>query len=97
MQTSPVLACRRSLPYQNVRGTVGLAIPGTKIRAVHPETRLEVPDGEQGLLLVKGPGIMKGYFNDAKATQAAITDGWFDTGDLGWKGPGEPPRFLLSS
>lgn len=43
----------------------------------------------QGLLLAKGPGIMKGYFNDEAATAKAFSagNGWFNTGDLGWRAP----------
>ena len=46
----------------------------------------------QGLLLAKGPGVMKGYFNDEAATAKAFVagDGWFDTGDLGWRAPSVP-------
>ena len=91
MQTSPVLACRKRQPFQNVRGTVGLPVPGTQVKVVDPATLRELPDGEQGLLLARGPGVMRGYYRDpsntAKAMQAG--SGWFDTGDLGWRAPGE--------
>ena len=50
MQTSPVLACRRALPKQNVRGSVGFPIPGTSLRLVDPETLKDVPPGQQGLV-----------------------------------------------
>jgi len=45
----------------------------------------------QGLLLAKGPGIMKGYYNDEANTAKAFSagNGWFDTGDLGWRAPSE--------
>ena len=51
----------------------------------------------QGLLLARGPGIMKGYFNDEAATAKAFSagSGWFDTGDLGWRAPSKHP--MLSS
>ena len=47
------------------------------------------PPHTQGLLLAKGPGIMKGYFNDEAATAKAFSagNGWFNTGDLGWRAP----------
>jgi long-subunit acyl-CoA synthetase (AMP-forming) len=43
----------------------------------------------QGLLLANGPGVMKGYYKDDSATAKAFKagDGWFDTGDLGWRAP----------
>lgn len=67
----------------------GRAIPGTQLRVVHHETRDEVEDGEQGVILAKGPGVMKGYFDNPLATAAAFVEGegWFDTGDLGWRAP----------
>ncbi len=56
---------------------------------MHPETFQDLPDGEQGLLLARGPGVMAGYFDNEGATAKAlpIGDGWFDTGDLGWRAP----------
>lgn len=68
----------------------GKPIPGTSLRVVDPETYEDVPDGQQGLLLAKGPGVMKGYYNNPQGTQKAFRDGWFDTGDLGWRAPGTP-------
>ena len=46
-ESSPVLACRRDLPRENVRGSVGLPIPGTAVRVVDPETLQPVPEGQQ--------------------------------------------------
>ncbi|CAL8470153.1 g9695 [Coccomyxa elongata] len=88
-ETSPVLACRRNQARENVRGSVGLPIPGTAVRVVDPDTLQPVPEGQQGLLLARGPGVMKGYFNDEASTARAFVagDGWFDTGDLGWRAP----------
>ena len=42
-----MLACRRLRPGENVRGSVGLPMPGTQVRVVHPDTRADLPDGEQ--------------------------------------------------
>lgn len=63
-----------------------------------PETLRELPDGQQGLLLAKGPGVMRGYHNDVGSTQKAMRagPGWFDTGDLGWKAPGESHPELIN-
>jgi long-chain acyl-CoA synthetase len=63
-------------------GSIGMAIPGTKIKIVDESGR-EVPRGEIGELIVQGDNIMKGYYNDEKATAAVIKAGWLYTGDLG--------------
>ncbi len=56
---------------------------------VDPETYQDVADGQQGVILAQGPGVMKGYYNDPQGTQKALKQGsWFDTGDLGWRAPG---------
>ncbi len=69
--------------------SAGKPIPGTRLRVVDPESYQEVADGQQGVILAQGPGVMKGYYNDPQGTQKAFQDGdWFDTGDLGWRAPG---------
>jgi acyl-[acyl-carrier-protein]-phospholipid O-acyltransferase/long-chain-fatty-acid--[acyl-carrier-protein] ligase len=68
-------------------GTVGLALPGSTVRIVDPETLLELPTGEAGLVLIGGTQIMLGYLNDPARTARAIIelDGlrWYNTGDKG--------------
>lgn len=95
-ETSPVLACRSAVKSYsgNVRGSVGRQIPGTEIRIVDPNTFESLPDGKQGLILARGPGVTIGYEGDPVATAAAFEagNGWLNTGDLGWRAPSNVPR-----
>ncbi|MBE9248784.1 long-chain fatty acid--CoA ligase [Dolichospermum sp. LEGE 00240] len=85
-ETSPVTNARR--PWRNLRGSSGQPIPGTQVKIVNPETRKPVPVGERGLVLLKGPQIMQGYYQNPEATKKVIDgEGWFDSGDLGWVTP----------
>jgi long-chain acyl-CoA synthetase len=85
-ETSPVTNARR--PWRNLRGSSGQPIPGTEVKIVNPETRQPLPVGERGLVLLKGPQIMQGYYQNPEATKKAINaEGWFDSGDLGWVTP----------
>ena len=71
-------------------------MPGTAVRVVDPETLADVPDGSKGLMLAKGPGVMRGYWRNEGATAQAFRagGGWFDTGDLGWRAPGDHGTLL---
>ena len=81
-ETSPITHVRR--PWQNLRGADGQPLPGTETRIVDLETRQDLPQGKQGLVLIRGPQVMQGYYKNPEATAKAIDpDGWFDTGDLG--------------
>jgi long-chain acyl-CoA synthetase len=64
-------------------GTIGLPLPDTDARIVDPQTGLlDVPRGEIGELIVRGPQVMSGYWNDPESTGRTIRDGWLYTGDL---------------
>jgi acyl-[acyl-carrier-protein]-phospholipid O-acyltransferase/long-chain-fatty-acid--[acyl-carrier-protein] ligase len=52
------------------------------VKVVDPNTFVERPLGEPGLLLVKGPNVMVGYLNRPEATREAMRDGWYVTGDI---------------
>jgi acyl-CoA synthetase (AMP-forming)/AMP-acid ligase II len=57
-------------------------MPGVEVRVVDPATHVPLPDGERGVLVVRGPNVTSGYLNDDAATQAAFTaDGWLISGD----------------
>lgn len=70
-ETSPVIALRD--PADNVLGTIGRAVP---------ETELKV--GSKGTFLVRGPQVMRGYYQEPEQTAAVLDEnGWLDTGDIG--------------
>jgi long-chain acyl-CoA synthetase len=64
-------------------GSVGMPIKGVQMRVVD-ELGREVPVGTTGELLVRGRNMMKGYWNQPKATAAAIVEGWLYSGDTGF-------------
>jgi long-chain acyl-CoA synthetase len=85
-ETSPITNART--PLHNVRGTAGQPLPETEIKIVDPQTRAALPQGETGLVLIRGTQVMQGYYKNPEATAKAIdAEGWFDSGDLGWVTP----------
>jgi acyl-[acyl-carrier-protein]-phospholipid O-acyltransferase/long-chain-fatty-acid--[acyl-carrier-protein] ligase len=64
------------------RGTVGQPLPGVSVRIVDPDTGGPLPPGTPGMLLVRGPNVMRGYIGRDDLTKAAMRDGWYVTGDL---------------
>ncbi|NNE01401.1 MAG: AMP-binding protein, partial [Pirellulaceae bacterium] len=65
-----------------VEGSVGRPLPGIAARVVSPDTGEELIAGEDGMLLVTGPNVMKGYANRDDLTAKAIHAGWYETGDI---------------
>ena len=70
-------------PNDNVIGSVGRPLPGSEGRIIDPHTAEE---GSQsvGEIAIRGPILMKGYWNRPDATSAVLKDGWLHTGDLGY-------------
>jgi len=66
-----------------VPGTVGPPLPGVEVRIVEPETGRPLPQGEIGMIEVKGPNVFQGYWRMPEKTAQEFRDGWFVTGDLG--------------
>jgi len=64
-------------------GSIGHTLPGIAARIVDPETWRAREFDEDGLLLVTGPNVMKGYLGRDDMTAAKVRDGWYDTGDIG--------------
>ncbi|MBN8990423.1 MAG: acyl--CoA ligase [Rhizobiales bacterium] len=68
-------------------GSCGLPVPGLAVRIVDPSSREDVPFGEEGELIVRGPNLMQGYHNKPQETAAALRKGWYHTGDLAKSDP----------
>jgi malonyl-CoA/methylmalonyl-CoA synthetase len=76
-----------SNPYDGERipGSVGLPLPGVEIRVTDPETGQVLPQGEIGMIEVRGPNVFQGYWRMPEKTKAELReDGFFITGDLGY-------------
>lgn len=80
-ETSPVVSFNQ-LQRPSKPGTVGFPIFGVEVRCVDDEGR-PVATGERGEIVVRGPNVMKGYYNRPEATDEAMRNGWFHTGDIG--------------
>jgi long-chain acyl-CoA synthetase len=79
-EASPVVTIERpGMPRRE--GACGITLPGMETRVVDAKGQ-EVAPGELGELLVRGPNVMKGYFQMPEATARTIVDGWLHTGDL---------------
>ena len=75
-----------SNPYDGDRiaGTVGFPLPGVSVRITDPDTAATMPQGEIGMIEVRGPNVFKGYWRMPEKTAAEFRpDGFFITGDLG--------------
>ena len=65
-----------------VMGSCGLPILGLAVRVVDPATLKDCAPGEEGELIVRGPNVMLGYFNQPEETAKALRNGWYHSGDL---------------
>ncbi len=82
-ETSPV-ACANTLDATEFSGTIGLPMPSTDI-AIRDDDGHDLPLGEVGEICVRGPQVMKGYWNRPDETaRALMADGFFRTGDMGF-------------
>jgi long-chain acyl-CoA synthetase len=85
-ETAPITNVRR--PWRNLRPTSGQPLPGTEIKIVDLETLKTLPVGQKGLVMIRGPQVMRGYYRNPEATAKAIDSaGWFNSGDLGMLTP----------
>ncbi len=75
-ECSPIVALNRDVDYKD--DAAGLPLPNTEVKIDNPSA-----DGI-GEIVVKGPGVMLGYYENQEETEAVLKDGWFYTGDLGY-------------
>jgi long-chain acyl-CoA synthetase len=80
-ETSPVVS-GNPLNITDWTGTIGLPIPSTEV-SIRDEQGKELPLGSIGEICVRGPQVMKGYWNQPDETEKAFVDGWLRTGDMG--------------
>jgi long-chain acyl-CoA synthetase len=82
-EASPVTHNNPPFLGQGREGSIGIPIPSTDARIVDVETgEQEMPVGESGELIIKGPQVMKGYLNMPEETAETLRDGWLYTGDV---------------
>lgn len=79
-ECSPVVTFN-TLTGDNIPNSIGVPVPGTEVRLVSDESA-PVPQGEPGELIVRGPQVMKGYWNRPEETASILKDGWLYTGDV---------------
>jgi long-chain acyl-CoA synthetase len=83
-ESSPVTHANFLWDNERVKGSIGVPWPDTDAKIVSLSTGETLPPGEIGELAVKGPQVMKGYWNRPEETEQALKDGWLMTGDLGY-------------
>ncbi|MDD3419984.1 MAG: AMP-binding protein [Candidatus Gastranaerophilales bacterium] len=80
-ESSPVIGLRQL--NNPVLGSIGNPIVQTKIKLIDPESKIDITKTKRGVLCVKGPQVMRGYYKNQEATQNTISsDGWLNTGDI---------------
>ncbi len=81
-ESAPVV-CINPIEGENKPGSIGMPVPGTLVELFDQETgELVRSPGEPGELCVRGPQVMKGYYNKPEESAAALKDGWLHTGDI---------------
>lgn len=88
-ELSPIVSLNLPAPpaldpdtYTHKDGSVGHPIPGVSARIVDPESRVPLPPHQDGMLLIKGPNVMRGYLGEPSKTEKVLQEGWYETGDI---------------
>lgn len=84
--TETGMNCSNPLHGERRVGSVGFPLPGVEVRIVNADSRDVLPDGEIGEMEIRGPNVFKSYWQQPDKTAASFSaDGWFRTGDLGFR------------
>jgi long-chain acyl-CoA synthetase len=82
-ETSPLLTLTHLKDAHRKAASAGKVVPRVELKIIGRDGK-ELPVGQSGEIVARGPQNMKGYFKDSKATSRKIKEGWYYTGDLGW-------------
>ena len=83
-EASPVTHSNFLWDVERVKGSIGVPYPDTDVKILSVDTGEPVPIKEIGEIVIKGPQVMKGYWNRPAETEEVLKDGWLYTGDLGY-------------
>jgi long-chain acyl-CoA synthetase len=81
-EASPVTHCNPVFGERRI-GTIGLPLPNTEAAIMDAETGAFLPPGEQGEIVIRGPQVMRGYWQRPDETEKVLRDDWLRTGDIG--------------
>jgi len=80
-ETSPVTCCNPRYGKKKP-SSIGMPLPDTEFMLIDPETKQVAKPGEPGEIAIRGPQLMKGYYNQPEETSNTVRDGWLFTGDV---------------
>jgi long-chain acyl-CoA synthetase len=80
-EATPIIST--NTPYSHKMGTSGKVLEGITCK-ICDDKEQELPQGQKGIILIKGDNVMKGYYKNESATRETLKNGWLHTGDLGY-------------